>query len=48
MYADSQIVDPNTGEVIAEAGDYLDDETLYRIEWAFALYDLRRLGYLLP
>jgi len=48
MYADTRIIDPHSGATIAEAGEWLDDETLYRIEWAFALYDLKRLGYLLP
>lgn len=32
MIADSRIVDPHTGEVIAFAGDILDDEVLYRLE----------------
>jgi len=32
MIADTKIVDPNTGEVIAFPGDILDAEVLYRLE----------------
>ena len=32
MIADTRIMDPRTGEVIAVRGNHLDDEVLYRLE----------------
>jgi len=32
MISDTMIIDPNTGEVLAEPGQRLDSEQLYRLE----------------